>query len=1108
MPVGAAINRAAKNYHERTKSFIRDYETLKIELTKRNINLDDLRDRWNRQYSIEFDVNQTKYVIRFHSLGANGVHQVSDWNKDDFDVWTNEIEYFTETEDEIQKALSRYAQQTQTFPKDAETFKNFLNENDFPLDKIKDGYNRQAYITATVYSRYSDKVKIENTGKIGEKTTQKTTVQPVTQQIAALKLRSAGADAVEGTEDDFDLATFSGIVSEQGKSDEKPKTQVSVVPSAGAKGAIRGTIKDSQGAVIPNATVKATNIETDEEFTSASNDEGVYVIENLPSGKYKISAETSGFSTTVITDVSVRSKEITEVDFELQASAVAQNVEVTVAAGVSEIQTTDSKMSSANGMGMGGGGGGRKEENVSENKLNMENSTPRLREYFPETLVWQPELITNKNGKAELKFKLGDNITTWKMYAIASDTKGKIGIAEREIKAFQPFFADLEPPKFLTVGDEIYLPVQIRNYTEKSQTVDVKMVGGDWFNFLDAADKRVEISAGNSSNAVFGFRADKIVKDGKQRVTALAGRDSDAIEKNVTVKPNGKEIVATKAEIFRDSAAFDVVFPPNAMAQTTKAQLKIYPNLLAHVAESIEGLLQRPYGCGEQTVSSTYPNLMVLKFAPKDSKTYAQAEKYLQKGYERLLSYQTADGGFAVWTKDAPDAALTAYAVRFLIDAQDFIAVDDAVIERAEQWLIAQQRADGSWTQKYQWENSEDKRRTKLITTYVARTLAMIGKADKSARKSSAALQKSLEYLKTRSREINEPYTLALFGLAALDAKNYDDAKAAAAKLETMAISENSGAYWNLETNTPFYGWGTAGRIETTALVVQLLTKVESLESEVQSQSQTSNLKSEIEESKTKNQKPKTKDLISKGTQFLLKNKDRYGVWYSTQTTINVLDAFLAAIGDGKKAANAARTAEVFVNNQKLKDISLPPENALAFPIDVELPIGTNQNRVEVKIGGNESALMAQIVQTHYLGWNDFAANGRDENQSRALRLDYSCDKQTAKPTEEISCRVEAERIGFKGYGMLLAEIGLPPGADVDRASLEKAKAENWNFSRYDVLPDKIIVYLWAQAGGTKFNFKFKARYGINAQTAPSIVYDYYNSEAQATVAPLKFSVK
>ena len=40
-----------------------------------------------------------------------------------------------------------------------------------------------------------------------------------------------------------------------------------------------------------------------------------------------------------------------------------------------------------------------------------------------------------------------------------------------------------------------------------------------------------------------------------------------------------------------------------------------------------------------------------------------------------------------------------------------------------------------------------------------------------------------------------------------------------------MAITEGETVYWNLETNTPFYGWGTAGRIETTALVLQLLIK-------------------------------------------------------------------------------------------------------------------------------------------------------------------------------------------------------------------------------------------------------------------------------------------
>ena len=79
--------------------------------------------------------------------------------------------------------------------------------------------------------------------------------------------------------------------------------------------------------------------------------------------------------------------------------------------------------------------------------------------------------------------------------------------------------------------------------------------------------------------------------------------------------------------------------------------------------------------------------------------------------------------------------------------------------------------------------------------------------------------------MKTKNAEIDEPYSLALFGLASADAGNFDDAKTVAEKLETMAIAEGETVYWNLETNTPFYGWGTPGRIETTALVIAAFNK-------------------------------------------------------------------------------------------------------------------------------------------------------------------------------------------------------------------------------------------------------------------------------------------
>ena len=245
--------------------------------------------------------------------------------------------------------------------------------------------------------------------------------------------------------------------------------------------------------------------------------------------------------------------------------------------------------------------------------------------------------------------------------------------------------------------------------------------------------------------------------------------------------------------------------------------------------------------------------------------------------------------------------------------------------------------------------------------------------------------------------------------------------------------------------------------------------------------------------------------LISKGMGFLLRSNDRYGVWYSTQTTINVLDTFLAAMSAEKAGDAAAETLQVIVNGAVVQSYTVTPDRI--EPFTIELPFDAASNKVEIRGSLDTTSLMAQVVASHYIDWKDSESTGKTVNASRALRLDYKCDRQTAPIMQEITCSVETERVGFRGYGMLLAEIGTPPGADVSRESLQAAMDADWTISRYDILPDRIVFYMWAKAGGTKFNFKFKPRYGINAQTPASIVYDYYNPDAKAVAAPLRFAV-
>jgi hypothetical protein len=91
---------------------------------------------------------------------------------------------------------------------------------------------------------------------------------------------------------------------------------------------------------------------------------------------------------------------------------------------------------------------------------------------------------------------------------------------------------------------------------------------------------------------------------------------------------------------------------------------------------------------------------------------------------------------------------------------------------------------------------------------------------------------------------------------------------------------------------------------------------------------------------------------------------------------------------------------------------------------------------------------------------------------------------------------------------MMLAEVGVPPGAEVDRASLDVAiESAGWDIQSYEVQPDRVVFYLWPYAGGSNFSFTLKPRFAMSAASAESILYDYYNPEARASVPPARFVI-
>jgi uncharacterized protein YfaS (alpha-2-macroglobulin family) len=207
--------------------------------------------------------------------------------------------------------------------------------------------------------------------------------------------------------------------------------------------------------------------------------------------------------------------------------------------------------------------------------------------------------------------------------------------------------------------------------------------------------------------------------------------------------------------------------------------------------------------------------------------------------------------------------------------------------------------------------------------------------------------------------------------------------------------------------------------------------------------------------------------------------------------------------GPGNRSAQAS--TDIIVNGSRVQTLQLTDRLDNPIPIDISRSLTAGTNRIEIKRPAGLPFASVQAVANYYVPWPETKSV---KNRAKSdLTLQVKFDKTEAKINDEITCRVEAGRVGFRGYGMMLAEIGIPPGAEVDRSSLQAA-LKDWTISQYDVLPDRVVVYLWPSAGGTSFNFKFRPRFGLKAKSAASILYDYYNPEAAVIAPPSLFTVR
>src|SRR5258708_39328273 len=109
---------------------------------------------------------------------------------------------------------------------------------------------------------------------------------------------------------------------------------------------VRGTVTDQQGKVVTGASVTLLSAERNFSRTQTTNSDGGYVFSSVPSGKYKLQCENSGFKKTNI-DVEAFVDTPAKIDVQLEIGNVTENVNVVAGAAETPLNTTDATIGNA-----------------------------------------------------------------------------------------------------------------------------------------------------------------------------------------------------------------------------------------------------------------------------------------------------------------------------------------------------------------------------------------------------------------------------------------------------------------------------------------------------------------------------------------------------------------------------------------------------------------------------------------------------------------------------------------------------------------------------------------------------------------------------------------
>jgi len=691
----------------------------------------------------------------------------------------------------------------------------------------------------------------------------------------------------------------------------------------------------------------------------------------------------------------------------------------------------------------------------------------RVRQFFPETWLWT-EVVTGSDGTARLDVTAPDTITTWQLQAVALSKEKGLGMAEDELRVFQPFFFSVDLPYAVTRGEEFPVRVSIYNYLEDAQTVYVEIVPQPWFDLLDSAAKTVEVAGSDIAGAEFKIRP-KALGVQQLTITARSAEVADAVQQTLIVEPEGVRRETVQNYVLASERVLDVgtSIPEETVEGSARAYLALTASYLTQTISGLDQLLQMPFGCGEQNMMLFAPNVYITEYLKQSgqlkAEIMAKAEKLMITGYQRQLTYSRSDGSFSAFgeSDEVGSLWLTAFVLKAFSQARDIMYIDQSVLSDAISWILAHQKEDGSFEQVgfvHHQEMIGGLQGKTALTAYIAIALMEAGENTGSA--------KAVAYLEQELANIDDAYSMAItaYALELASSPTRDDAYA---KLMAMAEEDEDGLHWPAPlagvapeplSDAPRVGvapeamrGGESATIEATGYAALALSKRgDSLNA-------------------------------GKAAKWLVSRRNSLGGFGSTQDTVVALQA-LTEYAQGVGRDVDLRVAIDIAG--EIRELTLNRENYDVLQT-IEVPVDA---AIRVSAQGKGEAVVQSVVRFNI-------PKPEETEQVIKISVNYSTDQVAVNDLVTVSVGLTFNPPIPMTAEMIVLDISVPTGFATISETLDQVLASEPLVKRYEIAGRKVIFYLEGlKAGGSvDFNFQVKALYPVRSQPTVSSVYSYYN---------------